>query len=94
MAVVIGPGHQRRGYGSAALRLILSFLFDQTPAHCVTAWIDSWNEAGLALAGHLGFRRAGQMRRVGLRGGQFYDTVVLDLLRPEWVERGGGSDVA
>jgi len=94
VSVAIGPSHQRQGYGAAAVGLVLDYLFGQTPAHCITAWIDDWNEAGLAFAAHAGFRRAGQMRRAGLRGGRFYDVVVVDLLRSEWVARGGGGDVA
>ncbi|MBN1658640.1 MAG: GNAT family N-acetyltransferase [Anaerolineae bacterium] len=94
VSVVIDPTHQRQGYGSTALRLVLRYLFGRTPAHCVTAWIDGWNEAGLAFADHLGFRHAGQMRRVGLRDGHFYDLVVVDLLRREWKGRGGEGDVA
>lgn len=94
VSVAIGPAHQRQGHGSVALRLMLDYLFGQTPAHCVTAWIDGWNEAGLAFAGHIGFRRAGQMRRAGLRRGQFYDLVVMDLLRPEWLARGGDDYAA
>lgn len=94
VSVVIDPAQQRHGYGSTALRLVLRYLFERTPAHCVTAWIDGWNEAGLAFAEQLGFHHAGQMRRVGLRGGEFYDVVVVDLLRPEWKGRGGEGDVA
>lgn len=83
-AVVIHPDHQRRGYGSEVLGLLLRYLFYHTPAHNVSSEIASWNLPALVFAGKLGFREAGRNRREGLRGGAYFDGVVVDLLRHEW----------
>jgi RimJ/RimL family protein N-acetyltransferase len=91
VSVAIAPSQQRRGYGSDALRLLLRYLFGHTPVHLVSCWISDWNQAALRFAREHGFQVAGRMRRVGIRGGQYFDVVVSDLLRAEWQQQGGGS---
>ncbi len=90
VAVVIGPSWQRQGYGSAALSLMLGYLFDYTPAHVVTCWLADWNVEGRAFARAHGFQESGLMRRAGQHDGRFFDLVVMDQLRREWRERRAG----
>jgi RimJ/RimL family protein N-acetyltransferase len=94
VGVVIAPAYQRQHYGSEALRLLLRYLFHYTPAHCITCWIPAWNEAGLRFAAHHGFQVGGRMRRAGIYQGQYYDLIISDLLRPEWLDLEGGPDAA
>jgi RimJ/RimL family protein N-acetyltransferase len=89
VSVVIGPAYQRQGYGSEALSLLLGYVFEHTAAHVVACWIGDWNRPALAFAAHHGFREGGRMRRAGIRQGQYYDVIVTDLLRPEWMAEGG-----
>jgi RimJ/RimL family protein N-acetyltransferase len=89
LSVVIAPAHQRHGYGSEVLRLLLRYLFEYTPAHNVTCWISDWNQEGRQFAARHGFQESARMRRAGIREGRYYDLVVADLLRPEWQQRGG-----
>lgn len=89
--VVIDPACWRKGYGSQALDLILTYVFQQTVAHNVSTWIAEWNAEGLAFAPKHGFTDVGRERRSGVRDGAYFDTVVLDMLRPEWLARQGGA---
>lgn len=89
VAVVIAPAHQRHGYGTEVLRLLLHHVFTATPALTVEAWVADWNEAGLAFARHGGFREAGRLRREGIRNGSYYDAIPFDMTRAEWEERHG-----
>jgi RimJ/RimL family protein N-acetyltransferase len=82
--VVIAPDAQRRGFGTAALSLALGYLFEETPAHVVSAWVASWNHPGLAFAARCGYARAGQRPRAGMHDGVFFGEVAFDLLRREW----------
>jgi RimJ/RimL family protein N-acetyltransferase len=94
VSVVIDPAQQRLGHGSEALALLMSYLFDCTPAHTVTCWIADWNQEGRRLAARHGFRDSGRMRRAGLRQGVAFDLVIMDLLRREWqaaMREGGAS---
>jgi RimJ/RimL family protein N-acetyltransferase len=89
VSVVVDPAHRRTGIGSIALRLLLTYLFEQTPAHNVNGWIDSWNEPALAFARARGFAQSGTVPRIGLRNGRYVDGVLVDILRPEWAALGG-----
>jgi len=86
-AVAIDPEHQRQGYGTQALSLVLDYLYDFTMAHNVSIWIVEWNQPARAFIEKMGFTNVGQLRRADYHGGQFYDELVFDLLRPEWKER-------
>lgn len=93
-AVVIDPACQRRGYGSDVLRLLLRYLFEHTPAHSVGCWIAEWNVPALCFAERHRFQMNGRMRRAGIRERQYYDVLVADILRPEWLALGGEADAA
>lgn len=86
MNVVIAPTHQRQGYGIEAARLLMGFLFQQTPAHLVTASYPDWNDAAQSFARKLGFTETGGMRWTGLRDGQPTAEVFADILKREWQE--------
>jgi RimJ/RimL family protein N-acetyltransferase len=92
--VVIAPGRQRQGIGTAALDLALTFLFDEIPAHVVSGWASSWNELALAFARRNGFQEAGRRPRGGMHAGEFYSEVAFDLLRSEWNVRKGSCHAA
>jgi len=89
--VVVAPDHQRQGIGSAVLDLLLTRLFEDTPAHNVNGWIASWNASGLAFADEHGFARSGCVPWSGLRAGQPFDEIMIDILKPEWLARRGAS---
>jgi RimJ/RimL family protein N-acetyltransferase len=91
VSVVIAPERQRQGCGAEALGLLLRYLFEYSVAHNVTCWIADWNRPARLFAASQGFREAGRMRRAGVRQGQYFDVVLMDLLRPEWAAAGGGS---
>ncbi len=84
VSMVIAPEHQRQGYGSEVLGLLMRYLFDNTVAHTVGSWIAEWNVPALAFLQHHGFHIAGRMRRVGIYQGRYYDVIIHDVLRAEW----------
>lgn len=90
--LVIAPEHQRQGFGSEAILLLLRYVFEYTPAHVVTAWVADWNITGLHFLERHGYQQAGRSRRVGMRQGGYYDAVVTDLLRREWLQRSKEND--
>jgi RimJ/RimL family protein N-acetyltransferase len=89
VSVVIAPAHQQQGFGSQVLALLLDYLFEMTPAHSVSGGMVSWNQPALQFALKNGFAQSGAFRRVGIRDGEYFDWVGMDLLRPEWQERKG-----
>ena len=84
--VVVRPEHRGRGYGTVGARWALTYLFMNTPAHVVHASTPDWNDDGIRFAERLGFERAGVIRRTGIRGGRYVDTIEFELLRRRWEE--------
>lgn len=87
--LVIFPPYWRSGYGAETLDLLLGYLFGSTVAHNVSGSFANWNAEARAFAARCGFSECGGYRRAGMRQGGYYDEVVVDLLRPEWLARGG-----
>lgn len=98
IAVVIDPAHQGKGYGSEVLRTLVDYLFKNTPAHNISAWMAEWNQSAQRFAAAHGFKECGRWRRDGIRDGKIYDGILVDILRPELVEwvdaRGEVEDAA
>jgi RimJ/RimL family protein N-acetyltransferase len=94
IALVIAPLYQRRGYGSQVLWLLLRYVFEFTPAHTVTVWINDWNQPAVEFFNSQHFQSAGRMRRAAVHQGEYTDLLVMDLLRREWWEISGGQDGA
>jgi RimJ/RimL family protein N-acetyltransferase len=90
VSVLIAPAHQHHHYASEALDMILRFLFENTPAHNVSGTFADWNTPAREFARRFGFSESGRWRRSGLYQGEYYDTVLVDILRPEWIKRKGG----
>lgn len=90
IGLAIDPTHQRQGYGTEVLKLLLTYLFEHTPAHNVTAGFSDWNEPAGKFATKNGFKEAGTIRRDGIRDGAYFDAVIVDILRPEWKTIQGG----
>jgi RimJ/RimL family protein N-acetyltransferase len=84
ISLVIAPDYQRQGYGSDVLNMVLNYLFKHTQAHNVTGGMTEWNQAARAFALEQGFSEIGKLRRAGLRDGEYYDWIGVDILRPEW----------
>jgi diamine N-acetyltransferase len=87
IAVVIDPTHQGKGYGSEVVQTLVGYLFKNTPAHNINGWLAEWNQAARGFAATHGFKESGRWRREGIRDGKSYDGILVDILRPEWVER-------
>ncbi len=90
IGLAIDPAHQHRGYGTETLNLLLTYLFEHTPAHNVTAGFSDWNEPARKFAAKSGFTESGTIRRDGIRDGAYFDSVIVDILRPEWKAMQGG----
>ena len=86
-SVVIAPTQQRKGYGGQVLTLLLDYLYDFTIAHNISNWVSEWNTPALAFVKKYGFTQAGIVRHDEFRAGKFMDSIVFDILRPEWQAR-------
>ena len=94
------PNHQRceigfalrqirwgQGLGSEAVGALIEFAFTSLELHRLEADVDPRNDRSLRLLERCGFRREGLLRERYSVNGERQDTLILGLLRREWVRR-------
>ena len=73
-----------RGYGRAALLLVMAQAFEEHHAHRLWLDVKPHNERALALYRSAGFVEEGVMRDALYHGGEFQSLVLMSILRHEW----------
>jgi ribosomal-protein-alanine N-acetyltransferase len=80
----IGAAHQRQGYATEALQLVLRFAFRKLRLHRVEASIQPRNKPSRALVKRAGFECEGLSRRLVKIGGRWRDHERWAILAEEW----------
>ncbi|KFN01559.1 N-acetyltransferase [Bacillus clarus] len=82
--VIYNPTYWNGGYGTEALRLYRDFLFENMEIGRVglTTW--SGNERMMKVAGKIGMRLEGRMRKCRYYNGTYYDSIRMGMIREEW----------
>lgn len=80
----IASPHQRKGYGSEALLMVLRFFFAELRYQKVTAGVYAFNRPSLQFHRQLGFQEEGRLRRMVFTQGQYDDEIFLGLLQEEF----------
>jgi RimJ/RimL family protein N-acetyltransferase len=83
LGYVIGAPVRRRGYATRAVRLYARWAFEELGIERLELLVQTDNEASLALAERVGFRREGVLRSYRSLRGRRVDMVVLGMLRGE-----------
>ncbi|MBD1380606.1 GNAT family N-acetyltransferase [Metabacillus arenae] len=88
---IYDPSYWSEGYGTEALTLWISYLFDNLPLVRVglTTW--SGNARMMKCAEKLGFTLEGRLRKCRLYQGKHYDSMRYGVLREEWERLGTKS---
>lgn len=82
---ISSAAHRERGYGTEAKHLLLEYLFDRLQLEIVSSFILEMNERSAASVLRQGYRRAGRITTLLVHQGRFYDVLVFDLSRDEWI---------
>lgn len=85
--IAIFRPHQRRGYASAAIELLLRYFFRELRYQKANVQIYSFNKPSMRLHESLGFQREGVIRRAIYTDGQFWDQVHYGITSEEWAAR-------
>lgn len=85
--LIYDPAYWGGGVGTRALSLWVQDTLDWTDAHTLTVTTWSGNERMIRAARRLGFTECSRVREAWDVGGVRYDSVRLDLLRREWLQR-------
>ncbi len=80
------PGEFRgKGYGTEAKHLLLEFAFNHVGLHVLTSWVWQLNERSAGALAKQGYRPAGRLKYDGIEKGVYYDDMVFDVLREDWL---------
>jgi RimJ/RimL family protein N-acetyltransferase len=80
------PGEFRgKGYGTEAKHLLLEYAFDHLGLHVLTSWVWQLNERSAGALAKQGYKPAGRLKYDGIEQGVYYDDMVFDVLREDWI---------
>jgi RimJ/RimL family protein N-acetyltransferase len=85
-ASFLGPAEVRgKAYGTEAKHLLLEYAFDRLHLHALRSVVWTTNTRSAAALGKQGYRHAGRMRWMDVKGGRYIDADLFDLVRDEWL---------
>ena len=85
LCLYIGEEADRsKGYGAEAIRLLLDFGFDWLGLHNIDLTVYSDNHRAIACYEKVGFREYGRRRESIFAGGQWVDSVMMEVLAADW----------
>jgi RimJ/RimL family protein N-acetyltransferase len=82
--LAILPDHQRHGYATEAIRLVLRYYFQERRYQKVTVEVYSFNEPSILLHQALGFTLEGRLRRMIYTEGTYHDVLMFGLTDDEF----------
>ena len=82
--VAVRAEHQRRGYASEAILLVLRYYFQELRYQKCTVHVHSDNEGSIRLHERLGFQQEGRLRRTVFTRGRHYDEFLYGLTVEEF----------
>ncbi len=86
LSIAIGDQENRgQGYGTEALQLALSFVFNELNLYRLQLTVFAYNTSAIALYEKLGFTHEGTYRQFLRRDGQRFDMLLYGLLCDEWM---------
>jgi RimJ/RimL family protein N-acetyltransferase len=82
----LGPAEIRnKGYGTEAKHLLLEYCFNRLHFHVLRSVVFEHNTRSVAALMKQGYRPAGRLKWVDVKGGRYHDALLFDVLRDEWL---------
>lgn len=79
--------YRGKGFGYVAYKLFINFLFDHMDLRKMSLEVIETNGIAIRLYQKLGFVEEGRKREDVKRGGLYFDSVIMSLLKKEWKKR-------
>ncbi len=89
IGIALGREHIGRGYGTDAMRVIVSYGFRELGLHRMQLGVAPFNPAGIRAYEKAGFAEEGRRREAVWHDGRWYDEVLMSVLKHEWAARQG-----
>lgn len=86
--IVIGDKEEwSKGYGTEATELIVNYGFQTLNLNRIELEVFAYNERGINCYEKVGFMREGARRQARFCDGEYYDVILMGILRQEWEKR-------
>lgn len=84
---IYNPKYWGKGYGVESLNLILSFAFQDLNLNRVGLEVFDFNRRAHKCYLKVGFKEMGKKREARFIEGQYHDSILMDILRGEWLAK-------
>jgi RimJ/RimL family protein N-acetyltransferase len=75
-----------KGYGTDTMKVLLKFGFDYLNLHRIELRVMEYNERGVKTYEKVGFTHTGRKRKAHYKNGSYFDVLLMDILKEEWVK--------
>ena len=75
-----------QGYGTEAMQLLLEHAFNTLNLNRVDLHVYDDNQRAIEMYKRVGFVEEGRLRDYHFREGKYFDTLIMSILRDEWIE--------
>jgi RimJ/RimL family protein N-acetyltransferase len=89
LGIALGREHLGQGYGTDAMRVIVSYGFRELGLHRIALGVAPFNPGGIRAYEKAGFTEEGRLRESVLHDGRWYDEILMSVLDHEWAARRG-----
>lgn len=79
--------YRGKGLGYLSYKLFIDFLFETIDLHKISLEVLETNGVAMRLYKRLGFIEEGRKREDVRKGGMFFDSVIMSILKSEWKKR-------
>lgn len=86
LGVIFGREYWNQGYGTEALGLVLTYVFNERNLHRVQLTVNANNPRAIRAYEKVGFRQEGTAREAFYRDGMWQDNVYMGVLKKEVVK--------
>lgn len=85
LAIIIGPQHVDKGYGSDAIAVALRLAFEELGLNKVELTVYAHNERAIKVYEKLGFQVEGRRRAATFHRGQYWDQLLMGILAEDYL---------
>ncbi len=86
IGIQVGIEYRARGYGTAAMRILLKYAFLERRLNKFNVWCVEGNDASITMMKKLGCVQEGVRRQILYSGGRYLDGILFGLTKDEFIE--------
>ena len=92
LGICIGNKNSRnKGFGTEAINRLIDFAFEDLAANSIELTVIKENIPAIRCYEKCGFIKTGVHRQTDFYGGQYHDSISMDILRTDWENKRGNS---